>query len=128
MLATEQGFAGQFEVGGDWSCNHQRVHALPHLARGRISLQRRIRAQGLAKASWIGIAASHEFTFLRLVQGPSKIGAPVAITDQSDSHVYPTFAKELRRACSFFAFDWTTASRNWDWMRSCSNSIFGMTQ
>src|SRR5207245_819101 len=114
MLATEQGLARQLEMAGDGGGNHYRVRAVPNLARRRASLQRRIAAQCLAKASWVGIAASDEFTLLRLVQGPRKIGPPVTVADQSDSHVYPTFARELRRACSFFAFDWTTASRNCD--------------
>src|SRR5258708_16813989 len=128
MLATPQSFARQFEMRGDWGCNHHRVHAVPKLIRRREAPQRRIRAEGLAQASWIGITARDELTFLRLVQGPREIGPPVTVTDQSDSHVYPAFARELRRACSFFAFDTTTASRNCDWIRSCSNSIFGMTQ
>src|ERR1700674_539271 len=114
MLAAEQSFAGEFEMGGDWGCNHYRVHAVPELVRRRESLQRRIRAYCLPKAPRVGIAASDEFTFLRLVQGPREIGPPVAVADQSDSHIYPAFARELRRACSFFAFDTTTASRNCD--------------
>src|SRR4030081_3766584 len=77
MLAAEQGFAGEFEMRGDWGCDHHRVHTVPELIRRRESLQRRIRAQGLAKTSWVGIAASDEFTFLRLAQGPREIGPPV---------------------------------------------------
>src|SRR6202140_1155729 len=91
MLAVEQGFAGEFEMGGDWGCNHHRVHAVPELIRRRESLQRGIRAHSLAQASWVGIAASDEFTFVRLVQGPREIGPPVTVTDQSDSHIYPAF-------------------------------------
>src|SRR5882762_10636623 len=121
MLATEQGLACQFEMGCDGGCNHHRVDTVPELTRQRASLQRRIRAEGLAQAPWVGIAAGGEFTLLRLVQGSGKIGPPVTVTDQSDSHIYPIFAKELRRACSFFAFDRITASRNCDSIRSRSN-------
>src|ERR1700675_3792880 len=101
-------------MGGDWGCNNYRVHAVPELIRRRESLQRGIRAHSLAQASWVGIPGRHEFTFVRLVQGPREIGPPVTVTDQSDSHIYPAFAREFRRACSFLAFDTTTASRNCD--------------
>ena len=70
VFPTEQGLARQFEVGRNRGCNNHCVNAVPKLTCRREPLQRRIRTQGLAKASWVGTAASDEFTFICLVQSP----------------------------------------------------------